>query len=362
MNLTRFIAVATLLSAPAAAQQVVEWSAASGLLPGDAAPPYGLWQVAPCGAPGTTLSNDALTVDTSACVGQIQSYQYVRSPGAPVTYPAVHWTEARVRLHPSGTGPSTSWGVSLSLYPGPVCPYTLTIREGQVSIGTFGAGVLGSFAADTTSAPRTWRIEIDYTASEVRVIQDGQIVLVVPPTSGSFCSFAPGFVGGVHFGDLSNGMAGVADWYEVRHNLGVPVQQFCSFPAPNSVGQRASLQTTGSLSVPVNDFGLTLQGAPPGSFGYLLCSRVRGVALPVATSQGTLCLHAPIGRFNRPGEVLNTGAFGSATLALDLSNLPQPSGAVAVMAGERWSFQFWYRDANPGPTSNLSSGLEVHFE
>lgn len=57
-------------------------------------------------------------------------------------------------------------------------------------------------------------------------------------------------------------MAGVADWFEVRHNLGVPVQQFCGYPAFNSVGQRASLQPTGSLSVAQNSFVLTRQGAP----------------------------------------------------------------------------------------------------
>ncbi|MEZ6014080.1 MAG: formylglycine-generating enzyme family protein [Planctomycetota bacterium] len=43
--------------------------------------------------------------------------------------------------------------------------------------------------------------------------------------------------------------------------------------------------------------------------------------------------------------------------------MPQSSGAVAVQAGESWSFQCWYRDAGSGgsATSNFSDGLEVLF-
>ncbi|MEZ6018203.1 MAG: hypothetical protein R3F49_24070 [Planctomycetota bacterium] len=362
MKLIRTLAFAALSCVPLAAQQVAEWNAASRALPGEVSPAYGLYQSAPCGSPTTLLANDALTIDTSACLGQIQSYQYVRSPATSVAYPSVMWAEARVRLHPSVTGPSPAWGVTLSLYPGPACPYSLTIREGAVSLFTFGAGVLGSVPADTTSSPRTWRVELDTVAAEVRVSLDGQVVLAVPPVTGAVCSFAPGFFGGVYFGDLSGGSAAIADWHSVRHNLGVPELQFCTLPALNSAGRRASLQTSGSLSVAQNDFRLTVVDAPPNSFGYLLCSRLRNVAPVAAAGQGLVCLAAPVGRINRSGEVLTTNTAGTATLPLDLTSMPQPSGAVPAMQGEHWSFQFWYRDANPGPTSNLSSGLQVHFE
>jgi hypothetical protein len=32
------------------------------------------------------------------------------------------------------------------------------------------------------------------------------------------------------------------------------------------------------------------------------------------------------------------------------------------MAGETWNFELWYRDNNPGPTSNFSDGLTITFQ
>jgi hypothetical protein len=44
----------------------------------------------------------------------------------------------------------------------------------------------------------------------------------------------------------------------------------------------------------------------------------------------------------------------------DLTQLPGGLPA-AVQAGETWNFQAWFRDMNPGPTSNLTNGLQVTF-
>ena len=41
---------------------------------------------------------------------------------------------------------------------------------------------------------------------------------------------------------------------------------------------------------------------------------------------------------------------------------PTPTGLVQVAAGETWNFQAWYRDANPGPTSNFTPSVSVLFE
>ena len=45
--------------------------------------------------------------------------------------------------------------------------------------------------------------------------------------------------------------------------------------------------------------------------------------------------------------------------APDLPNLPQ---GTVIQAGETWSFQYWYRDRNPGSTSNTSNGLAIAFQ
>ncbi len=34
---------------------------------------------------------------------------------------------------------------------------------------------------------------------------------------------------------------------------------------------------------------------------------------------------------------------------------------TAAQVGEAWSFQAWYRDQNPGGTSNFTDGVQVLF-
>ena len=67
-----------------------------------------------------------------------------------------------------------------------------------------------------------------------------------------------------------------------------------------------------------------------------------------------------IGRYN--ANILNSGTIGEVSLALDLANTPTPIGNVAIMVGETWNFQCWYRDLNPQATSNFSDGLSITFQ
>ena len=57
-----------------------------------------------------------------------------------------------------------------------------------------------------------------------------------------------------------------------------------------------------------------------------------------------------------------SGGGGSFFLGLDLNDTPQPGGSVAIVAGETWNFQAWFRDMNPGPTSNFTDGVSVLFQ
>jgi hypothetical protein len=76
-------------------------------------------------------------------------------------------------------------------------------------------------------------------------------------------------------------------------------------------------------------------------------------------SQGNLCLSGGIGRYN--GNIMNTGNAGSFSLQLDLPNTPTPGGNVPVLAGQTWYFQCWFRDNNPGQTSNFTDGICITF-
>ncbi|MEM9380571.1 MAG: hypothetical protein AAGB93_11530 [Planctomycetota bacterium] len=100
--------------------------------------------------------------------------------------------------------------------------------------------------------------------------------------------------------------------------------------------------------------------APENSFGHFLCSLDSGFVANPAGSAGNLCLQGSIGRFNRPGEVLDSGVVGEFELRVDSTSFPSPSGTTTVVAGQTWYFQTWFRDF--GPTSNFSNGVQVTFD
>ena len=110
-----------------------------------------------------------------------------------------------------------------------------------------------------------------------------------------------------------------------------------------------------------NNLTLTAENLPQNQFGMFLCSEIKGFVPNPGSSQGNLCLAGSIGRYNRPGEIKNSGAEGTYSLVLDLTDTPQPTGSVSIMAGETWNFQTWFRDANPGSTSNFTDGVSILF-
>ena len=68
----------------------------------------------------------------------------------------------------------------------------------------------------------------------------------------------------------------------------------------------------------------------------------------------------PVGRY--AGNVLSSGAAGTFSLLIDLTAVPQPTGSVAVQAGETWNFQAWFRDrVGATAVSNLTNGRAVPF-
>ncbi|MEZ6015018.1 MAG: formylglycine-generating enzyme family protein [Planctomycetota bacterium] len=111
----------------------------------------------------------------------------------------------------------------------------------------------------------------------------------------------------------------------------------------------------------MNDLVLTSSGLPLNAAAYFLCSRTQGFVQNPGGSAGDLCLGNPIGRLVG-GVAVNSGATGVVDVTADLNVMPQPTGAVAVLPGETWNFQCWYRDAAGGSaTSNFSDGLAVLF-
>lgn len=136
---------------------------------------------------------------------------------------------------------------------------------------------------------------------------------------------------------------------------------YCTTNA-NSTGVAAAMAASGSTSVGNNDLVLEASDLPTSSFAFFLTSQTQGLVMNPGGSQGNLCLGGAIGRYVGPGQIQQAGAAGDVSLAIDLTQTPQPNGFVLVSVGETWSFQAWYRDTSPsGATSNFTDGLEVDF-
>ena len=81
-----------------------------------------------------------------------------------------------------------------------------------------------------------------------------------------------------------------------------------------------------------------------------------------AARRGCLCLGGLIGRYVGAGQIRNSGATGSFSLALDLTAMAHPFNPVVAQPGQTWYFQARHRDANPGLTSNFTDAVSITFE
>lgn len=176
----------------------------------------------------------------------------------------------------------------------------------------------------------------------------------------------PGSQTGARWGARSDGGLGTARFHRVEfRSLPEPISapRFCGTTVPNSTGNGALALAFGSPIIGGAGFSLHAYRMPANSFGYFLISA--DLLLPPAMippgSQGRICLGPGyIGRFNRPGEVLGTGASGAFHLDVDTLDVPlNPAGPLAQGA---YHFQAWYRDANPTSTSNFSSPIRIVFQ
>lgn len=125
---------------------------------------------------------------------------------------------------------------------------------------------------------------------------------------------------------------------------------------PNSSGGVAQLVARGSLAVAENTLDIFARPVPQGSLGYFLASRTGDYRPNFGGSQGNLCIGPTILRFSLSPLLPSTS--GEVRFRVPLTAF---GGGVVPAPGDVWTFQYWFRDANPGPTSNTSSALRVTF-
>ncbi len=211
----------------------------------------------------------------------------------------------------------------------------------------------GIFEYDTTGAQINYfdSTGIGTTPQGVYGLQNGNILLgagnglfVYDRVAGTFTAI----------------VAGIDANYITPLGGGIISTNYCTANS-NSTGSPASMSGSGSLSVAANNLSLHASGLPNNSFAFFLTALDRGFIANPGGSQGNLCLSGSIGRYVGPGQIQNSGATGQISLTVNLAQHPTPSGPVQVMPGETWRFTAWYRDANPGATSNFADGIEFVF-
>ncbi|MEM8712436.1 MAG: LamG domain-containing protein, partial [Planctomycetota bacterium] len=138
-------------------------------------------------------------------------------------------------------------------------------------------------------------------------------------------------------------------------NVGTP---YCTV-APNSTGAGGALAGAGSPFAADNDLTLVASSLPNLAFGFFIVSPNQGFVVMPGGSAGNLCLSGQVGRYVGPGQIQQSNTMGTFSLALDLTQIPTPTGFISAAAGDTFNFQTWFRDSSPaGPTSNFTNGLE----
>lgn len=130
----------------------------------------------------------------------------------------------------------------------------------------------------------------------------------------------------------------------------------------NSTGSGAILGATGTTSVTTDDLVLTATQVPPDVFGLLYRGGGTG---SLAFGDGLRCVTAGSTGLYRLNPPTTSGPGGTLTRGPGLvaQSLTLP-GSGALVAGETYYFQAWFRDSVGSPCGsgfNLSSGLQVTF-
>jgi len=211
----------------------------------------------------------------------------------------------------------------------------------------------GVYAYESTTSGATGTVTVSgpvLTATATRL--GGEIHRLafdsVPP--------APGYQVELFFEDYQGNQV-VADELSLSSGLGTV---FCDPAVTNSTGSPATIAASGSGSVSDNDFTVTASSLPMNQFGYFIASQGQSSGVNPPGSQGTLCLGGPSPILRFTSQLGNSGSAGEFSAMLDLANFPPPYSG-AVLPGQTWNFQAWFRDVNPTSTSNFTNGISVLF-
>lgn len=142
--------------------------------------------------------------------------------------------------------------------------------------------------------------------------------------------------------------------------------QICNPAVVNSSGNSAEILVTGNddQANGVYIVNLFASNLPQNQFGYFLAGRVAGFLPNAGGSQGNLCIGSP--QLRLTPSLASSGVSGTLAWIVDVNNVDSLGtsqvGVDIISAGETWNFQCWFRDQNPGSTSNFTDATQILFQ
>jgi len=129
----------------------------------------------------------------------------------------------------------------------------------------------------------------------------------------------------------------------------------------NSTGLPGRIEGFGAPRASENNLTLHASQLPTGSLGFFIVGNQQIFGANPGGSSGNVLVGPAIGRYG--GNILQANGAGRVQMPVNLTQLPRPTGPIAVTAGQTWYFQYWHRDSNGGaPTSNFTRALSIAFE
>ncbi|MEZ6017382.1 MAG: PQQ-dependent sugar dehydrogenase [Planctomycetota bacterium] len=208
------------------------------------------------------------------------------------------------------------------------------------------------FFADYCSS-KIWSISYDPATGTASPVTDRTLEL--RPTSGgtitSIVSFAEDLNGELYIVEQGGQI------WKIVQDCGATT--YCQAQA-NSTGNAAFLTTAGSLSIADNNLTISCNALPAFSAGIFFYG---GAQVAVPNGQGLTCVGGSATQpAIRMAPVLVSDLLGGVNRAIDFTAPQQSVGAGAILPGQSWNFQYWYRDSVGGQaTWNYSNAVSLFF-
>ena len=195
------------------AAQVLDWQAASGLLPDQISPAWTLIDSATIENPA--LVGGVLTLSTSV---EAENMAYIQTEPLIDTV-SPFYIEARVRYVSGFSSSAARAPIIIGLTTAPNIGNILFIGEDEVFFNVANHTAGAKISVDTNDAFHTYRIEYD-GAGGLNLLYDGGAIL-----TGSTFDSAPfnGSQQRIFWGEASLLTYGVSEWISVEHNALVPI-------------------------------------------------------------------------------------------------------------------------------------------